>query len=171
MLAVAAPLPDAVIGLVPDFRQMLQYGAFQIPRSVIELQLGHPRLMKRVHQFAIDVELQLGMRGIADPNRLCTLIAGQPARLPFQQAALAHDAVHDLHVGRRSRRGTQQPIVPGGSFRGIAGVHQRQQREGGVAQPAETVIPISGAPELFRQRGRRRRDNAAGRLHRSALSA
>ncbi len=103
------------------------------------------------------------MRGVADPHRLGAFVAGQPGSLPFQQAALAHDAVHDLHIGRRARGCPQQPTVPGGSFLGIARVHQRQQREGGVAQPAEAIIPVARTAELFRQRGRRRRDDAAGR--------
>src|SRR5580704_14623746 len=47
---------------------------------------------------------------------------------------------------------------------GIARVHQREQSEGRVAQPAETVVPIAGAAQLFRQRGGRRRDNAAAWL-------
>ena len=163
MRAVAAPLPDAVIRLVPYFGQMLQHRAFQVPGPFIELQLGHARLVKRVDQLAIDIELQLGMRGIADPDRLRAFIAGQPARFPFQQAALAHDAVHDLHIGRRARHRAQQPIVPGRGFLGVAAVHQRQQREGGVAQPAKAIVPVSRAAELFRQRGRGCGDDAAGR--------
>ena len=133
MLALAASFPNAVIGLVPYFGKMLQHGAFQCPTSFIELELRHARLVKGVDQFAIDVELQLRMRGVADPHRLRAFVAGQPTRLPFQQAALTHDAVHDLHIGRRPRNRPQQPIVPGGSFFGVAGVHQRQQRESGVA--------------------------------------
>ena len=148
MLALAAPLPDAVIRLVPYLRQMLQHRAFQRPGALVEFQLGHARLMKRVDQFAVDVELQLGVRGVADPNRLRAFVAGQPAGLPFQQAPLAHDAVHDLHVGRRSGHRAQQPIVPGGGFLGVAAVHQRQQRKGGVAQPAKAVIPVSRAPSF-----------------------
>ena len=52
MSAGAAPLPDAVVRLVPDVSQMFEHRAFQVPRAVIELQFGHPRLMKRVDQFA-----------------------------------------------------------------------------------------------------------------------
>ena len=54
--------------------------------------------------------------------------------------------------------------MPGGGLLGVAGIHQRQQRKGGVAQPAEAIVPVSRAAELFRQRGRRRGDDAAGRL-------
>ena len=85
MPAVAAALPDAVIGPVPDLGQMLEHRTFQRPAFLVEFKLCHPRLMKRVDQLAIDIELQLRMSGIADPYRQRALIAGQPVRLPLQQ--------------------------------------------------------------------------------------
>ena len=159
-----------MVGLVPDLGQVIENGAFEVPGAVVELQLLHPRLMEGVDQFAVDVELQLGVRGIADPNRLRALIAAQPVGLPFEKTALAHDPVHDLHVGRRARHRAQQPVVPGRGFAGVAGIHQGEQREGGVAQPAEAVVPISGTAELLRQRRGRGRNDAAGRIDRSAPS-
>ena len=119
--------------------------------------------MQGIDQLAIDVELQLRMRGITDPDRLRAFIAGQPVGFPLQQAALARDAIHDLHVGGRTRRGAQQPMVPGQCFFRIAGVHQDHERKGGVAQPAEAIVPIAAAAELLRQRRGGRRDDAAGR--------
>src|ERR1700730_3430536 len=47
---------------------------------------------------------------------------------------------------------------------GIARVHQREQSEGRVAQPTETVVPVAGTAQLLRQRGGRGRDNAAAGL-------
>ena len=44
----------------------------------------------------------------------------------------------------------------------VAGVHQREQRQRGVAQPAVAVVPVARAAELLRQRRRGRRDDAAG---------
>src|SRR6201986_3351529 len=67
MLAVAAALPDSAVRVSPDLGQMLENLALDIPSPVVELQLGHARLVKGVHQFAIDVQLQLGVRGVADP--------------------------------------------------------------------------------------------------------
>ena len=163
MPGLPTSLPDAVIRLIPYLLEMLDHRACERPGFVIEFQLGQAPLVKRIDQFAVHVELQLGMRGIADPDRPGAFIAHQPVRLPFQQAPLAEDAVHDLHVLRRAGGGAQQPIVPGQRLFGVAGVHQRQQREGGVAQPAKPVVPVAAAAELFRQRGRRRRDDAAGR--------
>ena len=55
--------------------------------------------------------------------RLRAFVARQPCCLPFQEASLAHDAIHDLHIGRRARRRAQQPAVPGRRLLGIARVH------------------------------------------------
>ncbi len=59
--------------------------------------------------------------------------------------------------------GAQQPVAPGARLVVVAGVHQRQQRERGVAQPAVAVVPVARAADLLGQRRRRRRDDAAGR--------
>src|SRR5260370_645015 len=147
MLALAAPLPDAVIGLVPDISQMVEHLASQRPGIFMKFQRRHARLMKGVDQFAVDIELQLGMRGIADPNGLRAFITGQPACLPFQQAPLAHDAVHDRHAARGPGAGAKHAVVPGGARLGGVAVEQRHYREGGVARPAKAVIPVTGAPE------------------------
>ena len=48
-------------------------------------------------------------------------------------------------------------------FLEVAGVHQREEGERRIAQPAVAVIPIANASDFFRQRSRRRRDDAAGR--------
>src|SRR5258708_40295166 len=64
MPALAAAFPDAMVGLIPYLGEMFEYGAFQRPASFVELEFGHPRLVERVDQLAIDVELQLGMSGV-----------------------------------------------------------------------------------------------------------
>jgi len=79
---------------------MIDHRTPQCPGRFVKLQPGYARLMKRVDQFAVDIELQLRMRGVADPDRQRAFVTGQPARFPFQQASLAHDAVHDLHICR-----------------------------------------------------------------------
>ena len=59
--------------------------------------------------------------------------------------------------------GALQPVAPGRRLVVEAGVHQREQGERGVADPAEAVIPVALAAELLRQRGGGRGDDAAGR--------
>lgn len=60
--------------------------------------------------------------------------------------------------------GTQQPLAPGLGLLAVAGVEQRIQGQGGVAQPAMAIVPIAAAAQLLRQRRGGRGDDAAGRL-------
>src|SRR5215469_18554891 len=70
MLRLPAPLPDAVVRLTPDLGKMLEHRAAQGPRLLAEIHFRHARLIEGVDQLAIDVELQLRMGGVADPDRL-----------------------------------------------------------------------------------------------------
>ena len=49
--------------------------------------------MRRVHELAIDVDLQLRERGVADAHGAAALVARQPGQLELRQPALAGDAV------------------------------------------------------------------------------
>ena len=62
----------------------------------------------------------------------------------------------------RRRRGsaTRARLSP----RSITGVKHRHQRQRGVPQPAIAIVPVAHAAQPFRQRGRRRGDDAARRL-------
>ena len=107
--------------------------------------------MHGVHHLAKDIELDLLMRRITDAHRTRGLIAREPVGLPFGEPPLASDSVHDLHLIRAAGDRAQQPIAPFVGFLVIAAVHQRQQCQGRVAQPAEAVVPISFAADLLRQ--------------------
>src|SRR4029453_2349442 len=61
--------PDAAIGLAPDRRQVRQEGLHQVPGVLAAGDAAAARLVERVHDLAIDVYLELGMRAVADANR------------------------------------------------------------------------------------------------------
>ena len=63
----------------------------------------------------------------------------------------------------RAGDGAQQPVPPGPGLFQVAGVQQRIQREGGVAQPAIAIVPVAHAAQLLRQRGGGGRHDAARR--------
>jgi hypothetical protein len=86
---------------------MLQDRAFDRPAHLVQLELCHARLMQRVDQLSINIELQLRMCGVADAHGLCSLITVEPAGLPFKQSALTPYTVHDLHQRRRARHRAQ----------------------------------------------------------------
>ena len=73
-------------------------------------------------------------------------ITGQPLDLGFAQHALATEPVHDLQLRRAARRGAQEPVAPRRCLVEIAGVHQRQQRQRRVAEPAEAIVPVADPP-------------------------
>ena len=105
--------------------------------------------MHRVDDLAIDVELKLLVRGIADADRRDAFIAGQPGKLHLGEPALAGQAVHDLHLRRLAGDGAQQPVAPGSRLpRREPGNHQRVEGEGCVAKPAIAVIPVARPADL-----------------------
>ena len=52
----------------------------------------------RVEQLAVDVELALAPRAVADPHRRAVAPARQVGQLPLGEVVLAADAEHDLQV-------------------------------------------------------------------------
>ena len=162
--ALAPHLPDARIGHTrPDGSQMLQQRPLERPPGLVDAQAAAPGLMQRVQQLAIDVELKLGVRGVADPDRTRALVSRQPRHLPLGEPPLSRQSVHDLHLLRGPGDSAQQPVSPAARLGGVARVEQRQQGPGRIAQPTEPIIPVAGAADPLRQRGGRRRDDAARR--------
>ncbi len=109
-------------------------------------------LVKRVHDFAENVELELIRRRIADANGFRVLVAGKPGNDAFDEPALTRKAIDDLHLLGAARHRAAQPGAPLPRLVPVAGVHQRQEREGCVAQPAIAVVPVAKPPDLLRQR-------------------
>ena len=68
-----------------------------------------------------------------DPNRAGVLITGQPADLPLRKPPFAGEAVHDLQVGGLAGCRADQPLPPVAGFIVVAAIHERVQRERGIA--------------------------------------
>ncbi len=67
-------------------------------------------LMRRVEELAVDIELELRRGGVADPDRLRILVAGQPVELDFGQQAFPGNAIEDMRLLRVSGHRPQQPF-------------------------------------------------------------
>ena len=121
--------------------------------------------MERVHDLAVDVELHLTVRGVADAHGLRVLISRQPRDMPLAQETLPAQAVHDLNLVGAAGSGAQQPVPPFFGLLVIAGVHQREKGERGVAEPAVAIVPVANsADELGERHGRRGDDAACGTI-------
>ena len=163
MLRLAAHLPDAVVGLAPVAFDEVEQHALERPRIVVLREAGLAADIQRIDHLAVDVELELRSRGVADAHRRRARVTGQPWQHRLAEDALAGDAVQHGEVLRPPGRRPQQPLAPCAGLVAIAGEQQRIERERGVAQPAEPVVPVAHAADALGQRRRRRRHHAAGR--------
>ncbi len=118
---------------------------------------------------AIGVILDLRRRRVADPNRSVAAVALQVGSDAFLQRYGRHDAVYRPQglVGVRSdAQGEGDEILH--RLRRTDAV-ERLHHEIGVAQPAIAIVPGPARPGRFRDRGRMRRDDAAGLLEAAQL--
>ena len=131
----------------------------------------HPQAVRvgeidRVQRLAVDVELQLAGRAVADPHRARSPVALEMVEDLLVEVGRPVDAVHDLKR-RRPFRGLLDPGVEPLQKRprlvGEAQTEQRVHRERRVAYPGEPVVPVALAADLLGQRRGRRGDQGAGR--------
>ena len=123
-------------------------------------------LVERVEQLAVDVELPLTPRSVADPDGRGIAPAPQVGELTLGQVVLAPDAVHDLErvglTGTATRRRGHERHELAHLVRARPDV-QSLEREARVADPAVAVIPVALAADRLGQRGRRRGDDGSRR--------
>src|SRR5579875_906649 len=108
-------------------------------------------------QFAEDVQLELRGGGIADAYRRRALVAGEPRHLEFFEAALARQAVEHLQLSWRSGHRASDPVTPRACLVVVARVDEGGEHKGGIARPAEAVIPVARSADLLGQRSGGRR--------------
>src|SRR5271168_2542774 len=112
MLRWPAHLPDALVGLIPDRGQMPEDRLADRGAASDRGQAAQMGVIERVENFAIDVELGLVCRTIADAYRARAFIARQPRRLPLAQPALAAEPIHDLDLVGAAGDRAKQPVAP-----------------------------------------------------------
>ena len=70
----SAHLPDAFVRLAPDAFHELEDHLLERPGISVRLQPGVARHVERVEDFAVDVQLELVDRGVADAHGLGVLV-------------------------------------------------------------------------------------------------
>jgi hypothetical protein len=65
----AADLPDALVRLAPVRLEELEQRLLQVPGRLVALQADVPAHVQRIHDLAVDVELELVDGRVADPDR------------------------------------------------------------------------------------------------------
>src|SRR4051812_40115655 len=121
------------------------------------------RLVERIENLAVDIELQLFGRSVSHAHGPRLLVALEPFELALVEAALAGEAVHDLEIRGIAGDGAEQPRSPLLGFPDVARVEHREEGRSRVAQPAVAVIPVARAADMLRERRPRRGDDPTGR--------
>src|ERR1700683_4766110 len=101
----------------------------------------------RVQDLAVDVELELVDRFVADTDGGRALVAGEVVEVELGEAPFSFDAVHDLHLGWVPPYGAPPPAHPRRRLLGVPGDQQGLQGEGRVAEPGVAVVPVPVAPD------------------------
>lgn len=87
--------PHALVRFVPDVDKMFEQDFLELPgvrsRSENVLTCG----IKRIQNFAEDLELQLLSGAVADANGATVAEPSKPRNLVLRQPALPDDAIHD----------------------------------------------------------------------------
>ena len=164
LLPPAAHLPDALVGLAPVLAHPVDQPDDVHPRVVRDRRAVLVVQVHRVHQLAVDVELEVRVGGVADAHRARAHVALEVRQRLLGQLVAAVDAVHDLQraVGLRApaQRAIIQRMNAAASSR-VAEPHEAVEREGRVADPRVAVVPVAHAADVLGQPERRRGDDRA----------
>ena len=163
MPRLVADLPDALVGAAPRAHRHVSDLAEEVRVADAQRAAGPAEEIPRLHQLTERVELQLPGGAVSDPHRRRPAVAGQVIELELREQPLAGDPVHDLQILRSSGRGPLQPALEGLGLGEVPEQRQRRQRERGVADPGEAVVPVAHAADPLGQGRRPRRHDGSGR--------
>src|SRR3954454_23199288 len=108
----AAHLPDPLVAAVPRALEDLHQVVLERPGVVVGGKPVRARLVQRVHHLAVDVELELAVRGVPNPDRTRAFVPGEPVELVLAYATLPTDPVEDLCLRGVAGDRAQQPVAP-----------------------------------------------------------
>jgi hypothetical protein len=130
-------------------------GGEELPGDRVEFAELVDQPLSGAEQLAVDVELPLPPRAVADPDRAAVPPPGQVRQFPFGQVPLATDAEHDLQVRPVLQLGGGGVGKEGEELASLvrAGCHpQSPHGEAGIADPGVAVVPVALAADGLRQR-------------------
>src|SRR5215212_1661157 len=162
----ASDLPDSLIFTSPvvadPVDQPAQVGPQLVPDGVTVLVVE----VDSVHQLTVDVQLQLVVGTVADPDRPRAPVALQMLQSLLGEVAPPIYAVHELQRAVRLRlvAAVLEPAHERLSLLGEPDAQETVEGEGGVTDPGVTVIPVALPSYTLRQAGSRGRNDRPGRL-------
>ena len=172
MPRLAPHLPHAGVALLPAACGRVG----EIGDEALDLRMEVAELLaiavQQVEELAVDVELLLRPRAVADAHGARVAPAAQVRQRALGEVVLAADPEHDLQrrvagEAAAGRAGHERDEVDG--LVGAGADVQRLQGKAGVADPGVAVVPVALAADALGQRGGRGGDDRAGRAVGEAL--
>ncbi len=96
VLAAAASLPDALVGLIPVVADPVDHPGHRLPAGMRGRESEGVGSENRIHRLTVDVQLKLVSGAVAEPHRPRTSPSFQVVEGLLFQVGAAVDAVHDL---------------------------------------------------------------------------
>src|ERR1051326_4048726 len=109
MNAAGSYFPNAIVGLVPQRTDGFAQAENEVSGFPIELPDVGRKMINAVHDFSVDVELQLIFGRITNTNGFGIFVAREPAEHFLFQGRLAVNRVKDLKLRPSEPRGVKHP--------------------------------------------------------------
>ena len=169
-----AGLPDALVGLRPVVDHPVDEHADVLPRVEAEPVAVFVGQVERIDHLAVDVELQLSARRVADANRRAVCVAGPMSEFDLVDLGVAVEVVQRRQRGLVTRTvaalyALDEPLGERVGFGEVAELDERVQRERGVADPDVSIVPVAFAADHFGETRGPGRHDPAGRPVRQEL--
>src|SRR5438270_3502691 len=98
VLRPGARLPNAFVRLIPIVRDVLADVDQHLLRGPVEVVSVKRELRGGIHHFAVNIELHLVARGVADAYRAGIAVSAQVMKLALCRRMLAEDRVEDAEL-------------------------------------------------------------------------
>src|SRR4029077_11245344 len=143
-----ANFPNSLVRLCPSGFQVVEESTSNSGRHVlVGLNTSLAAKIECVDDFAVYIQLELIVSGVAGSHRCGIFVARKPRKLQFRKTSFATQAINDVEFGRLAGNCAHDPLAPLAGLIQISGDDQRVKREGGVTDPAEAVIPVAHAAD------------------------
>ena len=92
----ASDLPETIVRFPPSLLKKFQKGTLQPPIVIVNFDAIAMRDVEGIEKLAINIKLELLVRGITNSHRPAIRISSQVSELEFLEPAFATQPIHDL---------------------------------------------------------------------------
>ncbi|KPY88197.1 hypothetical protein ALO94_200379 [Pseudomonas syringae pv. spinaceae] len=128
MLVATAHFPNTHVAVVPVFAHIIDLAHNVLPAVMGDRVAVLVGQVHGVHQFAVDIQLNLLVRLVADPHRLRAAVTGQVIEVLLGQFCVAVKGIQNAELLGLLAAVVQSPAHPAHEGIGLIGVTQAHER-------------------------------------------